>query len=893
MTKSIKGAAMDVPLIAENIEVKAKKIDENDFTKTYLLPLFKALRYDKVEFYGGVDEKGKDIIAWERDRFESISLTVAQVKYYKPTARAGDKNAFGAVVTQLQQAFEKTVPFTDGKVYLPATIILVTPYIIDTRALETRFEAIDSLRNARIKVLDATDLAKLLEKHLPELVNEIVGQQNVCNSVILNTLTNIDLKNALNSSDLREISAIYCDLDFAVGKTTTRLFFSFEFMPQKKKVTVPVADWQRLAEISKSCELVFGAKLISEELGKVESKFKDILVTNNKINKRIEKLHDRIASLCIEEFIDAIIDRGLLERSDDIRDIVLEMLKRRSKYNNTDKKKSDSYKLYFTDTQNDICQLILSKSKIDSDGLVTLLKNFESVQKDYENLEYKINNELTKRKSETLEVAFDATLLSKKLIEKQSHLHEMFSSLERQDTNIKETSRIVEECFTILSKADSVLTHDTVADFVGISREQVCRPVSSMDRISVSVHKLFQTRSNFVLYGEAGAGKSTTLQTYARKVINNSPDSLVYYIPLSKAFNNVALQVIDDVDYGNKLIEVIIKYLASLGIASNITTITCQLEGGNCTLILDGIDEVIEKIPWIIKGIITVSARFPKTQMLLSSRLTGNYIDQIPFFSLTLLPFTDPQRHKFFTLWLNDQSKVIRLEQHLTKNPELNDIVRNPLLATLLCSLADHDAPLPDNEIKIYEERMNLLLGLYDIHKKSVRISSHSSDLWKVARKTAYILHAHEKRHAKKEILLSELYERLEGKVQPEIIRVAFSELIDPCNILVPMTEDGQIGYGHLRFQEYLAACEMQSNRGVSPLHFLNKPSWKGALVLFSKMTDDIEDIIAQIAEKDSLTRYVDILNLMLEVRPLKERHALMEIIQRHVELDKIGLHPY
>lgn len=785
------------------------------------------------------------------------------------------------------------MPFTDGKVYLPTTIILVTPYIIDTRALETRFEAVDSLRNTRIKILDATDLSKLLDKHLPELVNEIVGNQNICNSVILNTLTNIDLKNALNSSDLKEISSIYCDLDFAVGKTTTRLFFSFEFTPQKKQVAVSVSDWQRFAEISKSCELVFGAKLISEDLNKVEKRFKGILISNNKIDERVYKLQDKIAALGIEEFIDAIIDRGLLERSDNIRDIALDMHKTRNKYNNTKKKESGSYKQYLIDTKNNIYQLMLNKSKIDSDGFLTLLNNFQSVQKDYEVLESKMLSEQTKRKPEVLEVAFDATMLSKKLKEKQSHLHEMLSSLESESTNIKDTSRIVKECFTILSEADTILTHNIVADFVGISRDQVCRPVSSMDRISVSVHKLFQTRGNFVLYGEAGAGKSTTLQTYARNVINNSPDSFVYYIPLSKAFNNVSMQVVDDIDYGNKLIEVVIKYLASIGITSDVTILTCQLDSGRCTLILDGIDEVIEKIPWIIKGIITLNSRFTKTQLLLSSRLTGNYINQIPFFSLTLLPFTDPQRHKFFSLWLNDETKVTRLEQHLSKNPELNEIVRNPLLATLLCSLADHEAPLPDNEIKIYEERMNLLLGLYDIHKKSVRISSHSSDLWKVARKTAYILHAHEKRHAKKEYLLSELNERLDGKVSPEIVQVAFSELIDPCNILVPMTEDGQIGYGHLRFQEYLAACELQSNRGVSLFHFLNKPSWKGALVLFSKMTDDIEDIIAQIAEKDSLSRYVDILELMLEVRPAKESDALAEIIQKHIELDRIGLHHY
>lgn len=884
---------MDIALISEKIEAKAKEIDENDFTKTYLLPLFKTLRYDKVDFYGGFDEKGKDIIAWERDRFESISLTVAQVKYYKPTARAGDKSAFGAVVTQLQQAFEKEVPFTDGNKYLPASIILITPFIIDTRALETRFEVISNLKNARIKVLDATELAKLLAKNLPELTNEIVGKQSVCNSATLNTLTNIDLKNALNSSNLREISDIYCDLDFAVGKTTSRLFFSFEFMPQKKLVTVTINDWQRFSDISKSCENVFGAKLISDELSKIEKRFRDILVLNNKINERVDKLQEKIAALGIEEFIDAIIDRGLLERSDDIRDIVLEMHRRRNKYNSTEKKLADSYKLYLIDTKNNIYQLISNQSKIDSDGLVTLLRNFESVQRDYEKLEVKIINELSKRKPETLEVAFDGTLLSKKLKEKQSHLQEMLSSLELENTDIEQTSRIVEECFIILREADSVLSHSTVADFIGISRDQVYRPVSSMDRISVSVHKLFQTRNSFVLYGEAGAGKSTTLQTYTRKLISDVPSRLVYYIPLSKAFNSVASQVVDDVDYGNKIVEAIIKYLETIGISTNCAIFAEQLKGGNCILILDGIDEVIEKVPWIIKGITTICERFPKSQMLLSSRLTGNYIDQIPFFSLTLLPFTDPQRHKFFTLWLNDQSKVVRLEQHLSENPELNEIVRNPLLATLLCSLADHEAPLPDNEIKIYEERMNLLLGLYDIHKKSVRISSHSSDLWRVARKTAYILHAYEKRHAKREFLLSELCERLEGKVQPEIIRNAFSELIDPCNILVPMTEDGQIGYGHLRFQEYLAACELQSNRGVSPIHFLKKPSWKGALVLFSKMTDDIEDIIAQLAEKDSLTRYIDILSLMLEVRPLKERQALMEIIQQHVELDKIGLHRY
>jgi len=94
---------------------RLQEIPEQELTSNLLIPLFHALRYERVDYHGGQNEGGKDIICWGKDEFDDIELAVAQVKKYKPTARAADKKSFGGIVTQLQQAAEKKVPHLDGQ----------------------------------------------------------------------------------------------------------------------------------------------------------------------------------------------------------------------------------------------------------------------------------------------------------------------------------------------------------------------------------------------------------------------------------------------------------------------------------------------------------------------------------------------------------------------------------------------------------------------------------------------------------------------------------------------------------------------------------------------------------------------------------------------------------
>ena len=89
-------------------------MSESDFTKRVLLPLFQNLGYGKVEYHGGPNEGGKDIICWGTDEIGDVRVTVAQVKKDRLSARAADAGGFPEIVTQLSQAVEKQIPSLDG-----------------------------------------------------------------------------------------------------------------------------------------------------------------------------------------------------------------------------------------------------------------------------------------------------------------------------------------------------------------------------------------------------------------------------------------------------------------------------------------------------------------------------------------------------------------------------------------------------------------------------------------------------------------------------------------------------------------------------------------------------------------------------------------------------------
>jgi len=254
---------------------------------------------------------------------------------------------------------------------------------------------------------------------------------------------------------------------------------------------------------------------------------------------------------------------------------------------------------------------------------------------------------------------------------------------------------------------------------------------------------------------------------------------------------------------------------------------------------------------------------------------------------VTLLPFTPKQRDHFIQSWFAaNNTGAIQILKHISKHRELDEIIRNPLLATILCVLKENGVPLPDNELRLYEERMRLLLGDYDVQKGVRRLKSQRYFLRLASQKLAFRLHCSVKRNATRGELYEWISRVLKGQLSPTALRTLVDELLDPCNILCPMTEDGKLGFGHLRFQEYLAAVELIQNRGIDIVSLVRQPWWRGVLVLFSMMNESIEWFIETFLRELNISAARDTIMAMIDARPFEERSRLHALVQVHAAMD-------
>jgi len=410
-------------------------------------------------------------------------------------------------------------------------------------------------------------------------------------------------------------------------------------------------------------------------------------------------------------------------------------------------------------------------------------------------------------------------------------------------------------------------------------------------RLKLPIDKIFDTGLNFSVFGEAGAGKTTCLQMYTISKQNDS-NRLYIYLPLSRVIQNSYSFNPKDKKYDkySRLEMGIAKYLSYSGISITFEQFQIFIKSKKITLLLDGIDEAIKKAPWLINEISMLSEKYiDNIQLIVTSRASGPYLDEIPFITITLLPFTDEQKNHFIDSWFGPLKKIVAsdIKTHFRRNKALSELVNNPLLTTILCVLAENCLPLPNTEIKLYNDRLDLLTGYYDNVKNISRLITPPDTLKTLAQKLAFYLHSNSKREEDLFELEKISVRLMLNKLRPEASQDALKELIDPCNVLVPMTDDGKFGFGHLRFQEHLAAKEIINNRGIRITPMLNQGWWRSVLLFFANMNDDLHWLIQSLGQENEITSIRKVILLdMINVRPLNERKKLESILKKYLSLE-------
>lgn len=902
-------------------------LSEQDFTKNILIPLYKQMGYHPVDYYGGINEGGKDLICWKLDDFDEKNLTVVQVKKTKASAAAKNSNSFSEIVTQLFQAKEKKVASLDGIERLPDSVVFITPYQIDTRALESRFQGLQAARPLGAKVYDGTYIATQLAKRLPNLVTELLGESFNLDSVQPERLSNIPLLNSLLYKKEKDYKSFYIDLDFGVGKINSTVFLEWVFYPQSQALELPLSEYKLFKEKVKGYEDFFEVGCLSTSWELVEIQYaeqlkewssksnRDNLDLFKEFNKELinlkegltDALFSLIASLStrfkmdINAVEDDPLEQSVRQSHNELTSVLSDIQSLNSNelfINYTLKNES-----YFTELLASVHDILNNSIKANTQKNSTKINKHEvkqvsalilSIDQNLDALSY------TARKIKDLsgvlkyepnyEVTLNCSALANSLLEKQEYLRGALSSFKKDDSYKSKLKGLLVEFSELFKKLDSLLNDRILSEALNPVQKQL--DISSLDNLrnNLPIFDVFKTGINVAILGDAGAGKSTTLEMYARQALaENTENQLTIYFPLTKIIDpNKTLDIDNFVSLELGVLNYINQNLKS---SFSIDELRGAIEKySEVAFIFDGVDEVIKSAPWIIDGINKFSDYYSKAQIIISSRLGGSYLSQIKFLTITVLPFTDDQLLRFIEGWFeNEPEKVDPIDKHLKANSAVRDVVRNPLLATILCILAENNIPLPTKEISLYRERSKLLFGHYDIHKQTSRVESHHELLEDVARKIAFKLHSSNKRMASKNQLVNIAKESLEFVYNEDEIELAVSELISACNIIVEMSASGEFGFGHLRFQEHLAAEEIVKNRGIDITAFLVNPWWRSVMILFAQMTDNLAAILdSQLDKYAGIGRANETLLAMLNARPRPEYNRLYRIINQYKRLDDL-----
>ena len=245
------------------------------------------------------------------------------------------------------------------------------------------------------------------------------------------------------------------------------------------------------------------------------------------------------------------------------------------------------------------------------------------------------------------------------------------------------------------------------------------------------------------LFGGAGVGKTTTLTAYSN-IINENENKKVIYIALNRLVDEFkeATNKRENKNWQNK--DLLIKLiLLSKGLEptdEHINDAKIHLPQ-NLTLILDGLDEVYDTIPNIIKSISNFKKTYTNTQLIISSRDCVSFLSDIDFLGITLLPFTEIQLNDFVLGWFNENKKKATKLITSVQEGGLYEHIKTPLLATITCTLVEKGINAPSTENEIYSERLRLFTGEYDLHKSIERQNHKSRTLINCAKKIALEMH--------------------------------------------------------------------------------------------------------------------------------------------------------
>lgn len=875
-------------------------LPEDEFSKKIIKPLFEAMGFDRVDFHGGPYEHGKDLIAHAKVPFGSSMIYVIQTKKIGEGSGTKDKVTLSNLIVQLRQCFDKKIPLHDGTSRKPNFVMLASPFAINSRLLEEVHELL-MYPDKNIQLFDGPRVIEEILAHKPSLLDSII---TIKDKVLLNDiaqLNNLELIKAIHQENSIDELNCYNDLAFFMGSVDSNILLDSNFSFSPMPLHLSEDKWQAIKEkFIKSINDKLGFNCLRTEINELEADYNNaysnyISDKNKKRRKEIRATTEQIHGYMT--YVDSVISD--LETSIKSREL------------KSGGEKDEDYILWADKilipckefkTGNRYLEAIASIEdahfKIDSlsDESLKMITTYSSdiipvLKAAHELIEIKCNLEKKYYHEPRYTLYFRYEKLNDWALKKSKGYLQSINEINSNNfsVDIKYFLKEIQNTLNILE-----LFQELSKEFDGVL--EITKTKSERkDGISLSPFNLFDTHHDIAVYGGAGAGKTTTLQMYARKKITENPAAVIY-LPLNRIINkhseNFYLKENEAPSY-KQILSLLLIARNIPDTKENISELKISLtEVRDLKIILDGLDEAYGKAKYIIRSINDFKVHFKNIQLMISSRDCVSYLSQINFLGITLLPFTKKQLHKFITSWFENKNCAlsdILLEK--IKENGLEDITKTPLLATLLCDLTEKGIDVPATETEVFTKRLELLCGSYDNYKDITRTESSQALLQKAAIKLGYQFHARSMRSAEKSKIIDMLVHDTDFNYKKDkLAEKLVNELIDPCNILIYDHISETYSFGHLRFQEHLAALELKENRSIDLLPLLCRDWWIGALCLYAQSCNFTFLLEEYYMKHDNITSASKALYEMAKHRPISERNNIQRLINKFVEGDRLSL---
>ncbi|HEY89055.1 MAG TPA: hypothetical protein G4N98_04880 [Thermoflexia bacterium] len=389
----------------------------------------------------------------------------------------------------------------------------------------------------------------------------------------------------------------------------------------------------------------------------------------------------------------------------------------------------------------------------------------------------------------------------------------------------------------------------------------------STQQVKVAVQEALRMHPRLVVLGDPGCGKTTLLRylalTYARDLTEHGTRTtdegqremsdvngvqqrlgldehrLPILLPL-RDFARYLEKACPDVgaDGPKLLLDYLRLYFTNQSLTLPADFFATRLQAGECTVLLDGLDEVAsmatrQRVSRIVERF---TLAYPDNRYVVTSRIvgyTGGARLGADYAVTTVCDFTDADIARFAHHWNRAVESVLaggetpytlrqaaavadKLIAAIESNARVRELAVNPLLLTVIALVQRYRAQLPERRTELYEEAIEVLLGKWD-EAKGLESKTPVS---------GYELDAKERRSMLEPVALWMMEQRLR-EIEAEELRQQLGErfypllgdwrktgqavdvflrLIRERSGLLVERGQGIYTFSHLTFQEYLAA---------------------------------------------------------------------------------------